>query len=139
MAQSKVFHVGDRAVLLPLLATCGLQVSGTTTTDKQLAIKFTVEGRKTASTVSLGGLCGVDFENNTVILKPAKGEAIAKGVLKPAGRLFSMAIPELEPGSYQLEIASGHGSFGYDDFLIGEVMATMSDPQAKIKLEPVLP
>jgi hypothetical protein len=139
MAQSKVFHVGDRALLLPLLRTCGLQMSGATTTDTVFKMKVTIEGRKSAANISLGGLCGVDYEGNSVTLKSAKGDPLAKNTLKSGGRLFNMSTPVLEPGTYHLEVASANGNFGYDDFLIGEVMATGSDPQAKIKIEHVLP
>lgn len=139
MAQSKVFHVGDRSLLLPLLRTCGLQVSGATTTDTVFKMKLTIEGRKSPANISLGGLCGVDYEGNSVTLKSAKGDSLAKNTIKSGGRLFNMLTPVLEPGTYQLEVASANGSLGYDDFLIGEVMASGVDPQAKIKIEPLLP
>lgn len=134
LPQAKPFHIGDNSLLGGILGSCRLEMASMALVGPQLKVKLSVESARSAVTITLGGLCGVDYGNNTVTLRSSQGTVVASETMDPAARTFLFSTPVLDPGTYTLEVASGSGVFGRDNFVIRNILTSSAVRAARVKL-----
>jgi hypothetical protein len=135
-SQRKIYHIGDTSLLGRLLGSCRIQASRAAPVGPKLTLNVVVEAVKTPISIDIGGLCGVNFDTNTVSLKNPKGEVLKKQNIERGAGALRVDTPILDPGIYTLEIEAGSGLFGRPDhFVAQDILVTYPVSEAKVRIE----
>ena len=134
-AQRKVYHIGDASLVGRILGSCRILASMTAPVGPKLTFNVVVEDRKTPIQLDIGGLCGVNYDTNTVSLKSPKGEVLKKQNIEPGAGALRVDSPALDPGIYTLEIEAGSGIFGVDHFVVQDILVTYPMSGARVRIE----